>query len=213
MTELSPRWAYAIALLMLGCQPDIGDACTTNANCSLTGDRLCDPTSPGGYCTQFNCSPGKCPDEAACVGFYGKLSNACTTAFPEQRFERSFCMKKCESDDDCRTGDGYKCLRPPPEVDAVVLESGEAANASVCMVELKVPEPPKHNPDICSAPDASFADGAAPVSDAAHDATSSDGTTADASKSDASKSDASGSDASEGGTSRDAGIRDARVGQ
>jgi hypothetical protein len=192
MTELSPRWAFAIAILMLGCQPDIGDACTTNAQCSLTGDRLCDPTSPGGYCTQFNCLPGKCPDEAACVGFYSKLSNACTAALPEQRFERSFCMKKCESDDDCRTDDGYKCLRPPPEVDAVVLESGDAANTSVCMVELKVPPPKKSNPDVCSAPEASFSDGAA---------------------ADARKADASSGDASEGGASRDGGIRDARVGQ
>jgi len=196
---------------MLGCQPDIGDPCNTNAQCSLTGDRLCDPTSPGGYCTQFNCLPGRCPDEAACIGFYGKLSNSCPSALPEQRFERSFCMKKCESDDDCRTAHGYRCLRPPPEVNAVVLETGEAASTSVCMVELKISSAAKqsmNDTDVCSVPDASFVDGAVQTTDAAHDATSRDATPTDARQ-----ADASSGDASEGGASRDAGIRDARVGQ
>ena len=198
-------------MVVLGCQPDIGDPCNTNAQCSLTGDRLCDPTSPGGYCTQFNCLPGKCPDEAACIGFYGKLSNACMNVLPEQRFERSFCMKKCSSNDDCRESEGYKCLPPPKEVNAVVLEDGDAKNTSVCMVELKLP--PAMNattePQICSAPDASFSDGAVPTTpDAAHDATPHD-----AAPVDARKADAPSGDASEGGAPRDSGIRDARVGQ
>jgi hypothetical protein len=209
MRDLS--WALAAAIVMLGCQPDIGDPCTTNAQCSLTGDRLCDPTSPGGYCTQFNCLPGKCPDEAACVGFYGKLSNACPNALPEQRFERSFCMKKCTSDDDCRTGDGYRCLPPPAAVNAVVLEVGEAATTSVCMVELRAPNMPNQStpePQVCFPPDASFSDGGAQTGDA-----SSDGAPKDAASADGPRADAANNDASDGDSGRDSGVRDARVGQ
>lgn len=204
MPDLSPRWALAIALALLGCQPDIGDSCSTNADCSLTGDRLCDPTSPGGYCTQFNCLPGKCPDEAACVGFYSAFSSACENTLPEQRFERSFCMKKCSSEGDCRESEGYKCQSPPPEVNAVILESGEAATTRVCMVELMLPKKsspgPGAEPRICSAPDASFPDAPLSVTDAAPDVTSRDGARADAAS----------HDAREGGPDADVGVGDAR---
>jgi hypothetical protein len=207
MLELSPRWVLAVAAVLLGCQPDIGDSCSTNADCSLTGDRLCDVTSPGGYCTQFNCLPGKCPDEAACVGFYSRLSNACDDALPEQRFERSFCMKKCTSDGDCRESEGYKCQAAPSEVNAVVLEEGEAATTRVCMAALKLPkksgDAPASEPAICSAPDASFPD-AAPAQDAAPDGVLPDARSVDAGEADVV------SDAAEGGSHADIGVRDAR---
>src|SRR6188768_1286101 len=58
----------------LGCTPQIGDKCTVSTNCSTTGDRLCDVTQPGGYCTKFNCEPGGCPDDSVCVNFGTTLS-------------------------------------------------------------------------------------------------------------------------------------------
>lgn len=153
-------WALAACFSILGCQPSIGDSCTTNADCSLTGDRLCDPTPPGGYCTQFNCLPGKCPDEAACVGFYTKLASECTMVkVPDQRFERSFCMKKCESDSDCRASEGYACLAPGDlaGISAAVLEDGETASTKVCMASAPVSKGGATENAICEAPPADAA--------------------------------------------------------
>jgi len=185
METPSPKsWVLCAATVLLGCQPDIGDACKTVADCSLTGDRICDVTSPGGYCTQFNCIPGKCPDEAVCVGFFTELSNACSEPLTDQRFERSFCMKKCSSSSDCRESEGYTCMAPPAAVNAVVLEGGEDANASVCMVNQVPPTPepkPGAEPQICSAdasagpPDAATTDAPLGDADAAADGTHVDG--------------------------------------
>src|SRR5258705_13828561 len=64
------RWAWAGAIaasLAVGCSPKIGDKCSVSTDCSVQGDRLCDPTQPGGYCTVFNCEPDRCPDESVCV--------------------------------------------------------------------------------------------------------------------------------------------------
>jgi hypothetical protein len=160
--SLSLHWGFTLGVFLLACQPDIGDSCTNNSECSLTNDRLCDPTSPNGYCTIFNCQPGKCPDEAACVGFYTKLSNECTNVVTDQRFERSFCMKKCSTSDDCRVSDGYDCLSPSGDahaVNAVVLEYGDLAGTKVCMVRIQTKGTSSQNqstspPAICSAPDA-----------------------------------------------------------
>ncbi|MFW5740185.1 MAG: hypothetical protein ACOC1F_07450, partial [Myxococcota bacterium] len=58
-----------LATWMLGCNPKIGDDCTNSTDCSVSGDRLCDTTQPGGYCTVFNCEPDMCPEEAQCVAF------------------------------------------------------------------------------------------------------------------------------------------------
>ncbi len=53
-----------------GCKDKIGDACDFNVDCSTKGDRLCDLSSPGGYCTIENCNAESCPDEAVCIAFY-----------------------------------------------------------------------------------------------------------------------------------------------
>ena len=62
----------ALFATVLGCSPKIGDECATALDCSALGDRLCDTTQPGGYCTIFNCEPDTCPEEAACVAFGGE---------------------------------------------------------------------------------------------------------------------------------------------
>ena len=114
---------FAAMALAAGCSPKIGDKCTVSTDCSATGDRLCDITEPGGYCTVFNCEPDGCPDDAACINFGTTLSNvtqvvngmttiapACTAGQGDSPYQRSFCMASCETDSDCRGG--YKCVEP-----------------------------------------------------------------------------------------------------
>lgn len=107
-------WSLAPFLLatLIGCQPRIGDQCETSLNCSQSGDRICDRTQPGGYCTMFNCAPPdtKCPDDSVCVAFGAAISDLpeCSKASQPSRFERTFCMAPCDKDSDCRSG--YSCV-------------------------------------------------------------------------------------------------------
>ena len=102
--------SVAGAALALGCTPKIGDQCTVSTNCSAAGDRLCDITQPGGYCTVFNCEPGTCPADSVCINFGTSLSSvkSCTPSQGNSPYQRSFCMATCASDGDCRGG--YSCL-------------------------------------------------------------------------------------------------------
>ncbi|HKO50071.1 MAG TPA: hypothetical protein VJV79_20210, partial [Polyangiaceae bacterium] len=54
LARLAMAFAALTGGLALGCTPKIGDDCSVSTNCSTTGDRLCDITQPGGYCTKFN---------------------------------------------------------------------------------------------------------------------------------------------------------------
>lgn len=91
----------ALALLAApSCKKVIGDSCTTGIDCSLQGDRVCDTTQVGGYCTIQNCDPGACPDDAVCVAFNAQAP----------RLTRRFCMAACNDDSDCR--DEYRCVIP-----------------------------------------------------------------------------------------------------
>lgn len=54
----------------IGCGNKIGDSCSTNVDCAYDGSRICDVSSPGGYCTIEGCAGGSCPKEAVCVAFY-----------------------------------------------------------------------------------------------------------------------------------------------
>lgn len=103
--------AIALSLLVFGCAPEIGDACTTSNDCSANGDRLCDTTQRGGYCTIFNCDPTSCPDdEAICVQFGAVLSTVGMCPNPQHPSpqSRTFCMKSCSNNGDCRGG--YRCM-------------------------------------------------------------------------------------------------------
>jgi hypothetical protein len=82
-----------------GCAPRIGDGCQNNTNCSINGDRLCDNAQPGGSCIVFDCQPDRCPDDAVCVRFNPT----------PPRLQVVACMRRCTSDADCRSGDGYRC--------------------------------------------------------------------------------------------------------
>ena len=102
----------ALAALSIGCQPKIGDSCSSYINCDINGTRICDLASPHGYCTQRNCDVGTCPSaEAVCIQFGATL-----------RVAETYCMRKCQHDSDCRTGDGYRCLSGS-DVGAVSLDT------------------------------------------------------------------------------------------
>jgi hypothetical protein len=112
------RWFFVISVLLsvAACRPKIGDACLASSECSPDGreQRLCDTTSPDGYCTVNNCSADTCSEEAACV------------SFQDDNFR--FCMLACSSNDECRTESGYECIL------AAALPAGVALLDSVAPV-------------------------------------------------------------------------------
>jgi hypothetical protein len=128
-----------LGLAALGCTPHIGDECTVSTNCSTAGDRLCDITEPGGYCTIFNCEPDSCPDDALCINFGTALSpvDQCYSSQGNSPYQRSFCMAACSVDSDCRGG--YSCQdlsggpgHPKNEVGAVLADISRTGK--VCAV-------------------------------------------------------------------------------
>ncbi len=146
LASASLRWLslpfVAALALATACTPKIGDECTVSTNCSAAGDRLCDITQPGGYCTIFNCEPGTCPEDSVCINFGTSLSTVdrCTPSQGNSPYQRSFCMASCGSDGDCRGG--YKCLdlsgaldkdgKPTNQVGAVLAEN--SGSGKVCSV-------------------------------------------------------------------------------
>jgi hypothetical protein len=121
-----------LVLALTGCQPHIGDQCVLSTDCSVSGDRQCDISQPGGYCTQFSCTTNSCPDNASCVVFeptvpgcpYDDYSSPARTA-------ESLCMKTCQGDGDCRGG--YVC-RDPRQLpwSALILDDNQTER--VCIV-------------------------------------------------------------------------------
>jgi hypothetical protein len=119
----------AAVLAFAGCGEEIGDSCSLSSDCSADGDRTCDVSSTGGYCTIQGCDFDSCPGEATCVRFFsGTFSNkACDPTTEDtgtndcsldevctlegrcapRANEIRYCMKKCDSTSDCR--DGYEC--------------------------------------------------------------------------------------------------------
>ena len=94
----------AITLLLAGvavsgCKKNIGDACGSSTDCSVTGERQCDLAQPGGYCTVFSCDPDTCP-QGACVEW----------RFNPTRTAETWCMKTCDDGVGCRLE--YSCVFP-----------------------------------------------------------------------------------------------------
>lgn len=139
------------ALLSMGCQNRIGDSCGGSTDCSITGDRQCDLSQPGGYCTVFACDPDTC-SEGVCVEW----------RFNPSRTAETWCMRTCREDQDCRAQ--YWCASPSritstgdrvPETDPTLPENeqiariidleGDLATAKICAArpspeEILVPE-------------------------------------------------------------------------
>jgi hypothetical protein len=141
----------ALAIGLAGCQPQIGDPCTSSIDCSAQGDRLCDTSQPEGYCTEFNCEPDTCPEESVCLGFGSQLDPACQTESVDPRwprFERSFCLAICETDSDCR--EGYACLAPGDRAAQSLDVTSETKDSKVCFRATSAPATPDAtNPPAC----------------------------------------------------------------
>jgi hypothetical protein len=73
MIRLPTTIAVALVLALAagaGCKRQIGDDCSTAADCNPNGTRSCDLSQPGGYCTIQGCDETSCPEEAVCVRFF-----------------------------------------------------------------------------------------------------------------------------------------------
>lgn len=89
--------AGIVAVGLLGaCQPEIGSGCRSDGECGR--NQVCDTASPGGYCLEYDCRFNECPPEAVCVDFVA-----------EGDVVVSACMRRCDSDKQCRQRDGYVC--------------------------------------------------------------------------------------------------------
>ncbi len=124
---------FSLFAAAVSCTPEIGAKCQVSTDCSIRGDRLCDTSQPGGYCTQLNCQGNGCADEATCVLFNSALPGC---GFDDRsgpfgsRVARSFCMAQCESNGDCR--DGYVCADPRTfPWNAVILDDNQ--NKRTCL--------------------------------------------------------------------------------
>src|SRR5438552_1679837 len=95
MRLLSAVVLVALLAASAGCSKQIGDSCSTNVECSPNGDRVCDPSQPGGYCTQEDCIADTCPQESVCVRYLALSSTAC---YSDQG------LYQCTSDDICLEG-------------------------------------------------------------------------------------------------------------
>ena len=134
----------------LGCTPSIGDKCVLSTDCSLRGDRLCDTSEPGGYCTIFNCRGNLCPDTAACVLFNANVQGCGYDDRSASRTGRTFCMAQCKSNTDCRNG--YICADPRAlPWSAVILDDDQLQ--LVCIVPPDI-EPTSGKPIAVSRVDA-----------------------------------------------------------
>ena len=130
------------SLAATACTHNLGDPCGQNVDCSPAGDRFCDTSQPGGYCTVEDCDIGTCPDNQPCVRFFTPIkdepcdptqmntgcladercicdtftNDQCASAFcaPESS-ERRWCMQGCGADGDCRTSYVCRSTYPPPK--------------------------------------------------------------------------------------------------
>ena len=144
------------AALSFGCKPEIGDECSVSTDCSSTGDRLCDTTQPNGYCTIFNCEPGTCPEEAICVAFFTSTSMACQDPQDDDRLQRTYCMRSCDVDGDCRSQYACRDMGLKNPWGAQVMEYGHK-NGRVCIVPYQgAPVVDSPNTEVCSGTDAGF---------------------------------------------------------
>lgn len=95
------RRLVLVVLLLMGCgeaATGVGSRCTDGNECELRSTSACVVSWPDGYCTEFACTVGSCPDGARCVS---------GITFPGVPFD-AFCLDACAVETDCR--DGYRCV-------------------------------------------------------------------------------------------------------
>ena len=111
MRSLLPRLALLalVATLGVGCSKSIGDACNTNVDCSISGDRFCDTASVNGYCSVDGCDIDSCPGNSVCIRFYTPVRDQpCTYDVANSR-------STCNEDQRClcdNSPDGIACTVP-----------------------------------------------------------------------------------------------------
>jgi len=106
-----------VASAVAGCKKQIGDDCTTAADCNPNGSRSCDQTQPGGYCTIQGCDETSCPSEAVCMRF-----------FPAQ-----FLTKPCEPHPDGGTSQADAGPDAGPDAGVPLCNADEVClNAGLC---------------------------------------------------------------------------------
>lgn len=105
----------------------------------------------------YNCEPGNCPSESACVVFDAQLSPLleCRNYDELSRFERAFCMFNCSSDSECRAG--YVCadLASPENRDrynALVVDPDRGTRVCVAAFSAKSVTDPsvQHSTEVCT---------------------------------------------------------------
>ena len=110
-------WVVAAALLFSGiaCGRNIGDACSSSADCDPTrGTRTCDLAQPGGYCLVEGCDARSCPSDSICV-----------RAFPG-----AFLSKACSADTPCAVDE--ICLDVPSRAGADAGSAAAGGAAAYC---------------------------------------------------------------------------------
>ena len=101
--------------------------------------------------------PGTCPEDSTCVLFSADRSTVagCESPYGNSPYQRSFCMKTCESEGDCR-GD-YTCANLGASDNpwaAVVIDRGPSR---VCIVPYStLPIPDDRSSEVCRGTDAEF---------------------------------------------------------
>jgi len=143
--------ALALATFILsGCTPAIGDRCTLSTDCSVQGNRICDTTQPGGYCTAVPCTADKCPDNAACVEVGASVPGCAYDDYAApSRVASPMCLKTCSSNSDCRQSDGYTCGHPAgPMSFAVILDTDQTKQ--VCLIAPNPPVTSVVDAQVCS---------------------------------------------------------------
>jgi len=134
----------AIGILACGalsaCGRNIGDDCQLNTDCSANGDRTCDLSQPGGYCTIEGCDENSCPSDSACVRL-----------FPAQ-FLQTRCDPACEDNDPTSTP-MMTCNSPGPSVPTqcptAVGKRDDCATDQLCIPVPDIPDPdPADDPPL-----------------------------------------------------------------
>ena len=146
----------AIALAASACGKQIGDACIVSSDCDPNGTRICDTADKEGYCTIQGCNYDTCPSEAACVSFFtGSFANrTCDPATENtttdqcsldelcaidghcvaRSAELRYCMLKCDTDSDCRSG--YECR----DIAKMIADGGQPVLAPGLLVDASSPK-------------------------------------------------------------------------
>lgn len=124
----------AAGMLLGGCTPHIGDHCQLNTDCSIDGTRVCDNSQPNGYCTSFNCVANSCLDNAVCVMVYANVPGCPYDDYnAPSRTHSTLCLKACNTDSDCRNGEGYVCRDPQQApYNATIIDNSPTSN-KVCL--------------------------------------------------------------------------------